>query len=51
MVNYNIPIILDKEVLGVMVLYLKQQPQSSANKKWSFLGNIASALGILIDSK
>ena len=46
--NYNIPIILDKVVLGVIVLYLKVN-HSKRQQEVEFLGNIASALGILID--
>ncbi len=46
--NYNIPIILDKTVLGVMVLYLKDN-YNKRQQEVEFLGNIASALGILID--
>ncbi|MEE9423615.1 MAG: EAL domain-containing protein [Methylococcales bacterium] len=46
--HYNIPIMLDNEVLGVIVLYLKQN-HSQRQQEVEFLGNIASALGILID--
>ncbi len=46
--NYNIPIILDNVVLGVIVLYLKDN-HSKRQQEVEFLGNMASALGILID--
>ena len=46
--HYNIPIILDNRILGVIVLYLKQN-HNQRQQEVEFLGNIASALGILID--
>ncbi|MEE9411982.1 MAG: EAL domain-containing protein [Methylococcales bacterium] len=46
--HYNIPIILDNKVLGVIVLYLKQN-RNQRQQEVEFLGNIASGLGILID--
>jgi diguanylate cyclase (GGDEF)-like protein/PAS domain S-box-containing protein len=46
--NFNIPIMLDNMVLGVMVLYLKHN-HNQRQPEVEFLGNIASALGILID--
>jgi diguanylate cyclase (GGDEF)-like protein/PAS domain S-box-containing protein len=45
--HYNVPIMLDDVVLGVIVLYLKQS-HSQRQQEVEFLGNIASALGVLI---
>ena len=46
--NYNIPIMLENAVLGVIVLYLKDN-HTKQQQEVEFLQNFAGALGVLID--